>query len=417
MIRTFRIKILVIVLVTCILLLTIVLAFVFSATSEAMLSGSYGSMVWALEDIRRGIYYGVPWGAPRPMAILFMNEDGSLESADVDKQLRLVPELGDYEDIMHTLLQLDGSPSQYSVGGATYLYRHQDLEDGRHIFILTDVTRYIAVLKTFRQNALIDSAIAIAVMLVLAIVFANWIIRPIARAKESQQEFFLAASHDLRTPLTVILANTGLFEEVNGADPLLAMCFENIKAESEHMKQMLQVMLDHLSFEKLAANRKKLVKEDFNFSFLITKNIRSLESLFLSHDRKLLHDVPDNLWVRGNRNSLERVIGILLDNALKYSEEGSDIFVRLRPKNDKMLQLDVQSKSEPMDKKTLTKIFLPFYRADPSRNDSNSYGLGLSTAKNIIKLHNGKIWATVEKSENVFHISLPTVVFKIERQH
>jgi len=414
MIKKLRIKIILIVLCTSLLLLTIVLSLVFSATMESSLSDSYGSMIWVLDDIRNGIYYGIPLGAPRPMAILFVNPDGTLDENDSafyrdNREMRLLMEIGSIEDVIAVLQQHDGSPDIYTAGDRHYLSRHEVINDGRTVYVLVDVSRNITVLETFRRNAVVDSSVAMVIMLFLAVVFSGWITRPIARAKESQQEFFAAVSHDLRTPLTIILANSGILEEFSGIDPVLTQCHNNIRVEAEHMRQMTSNMLDHLSFEDIIANKNMVVMESVNMEPLVMKSIRSFEPFYNEHGRKIQHDIAKDLWVRGNELDLDRVVGILLDNALKYSDEASEICIRLWPENSRAVHLDVRSESEPMDRKTRAKIFQPFYRADTSRNDRNSYGLGLSTAKNIIKFHGGKIRAASGKHDNVFHVTLPQI--------
>ena len=409
MIQHFRMKILIVVLTTCLLLLVFVLSFVFAVTRESSLSDSYSSMIWVLDDIKNGIYYGIPLGAPRPMAILFMNPDGTLDETDSVVRMRSFQKLGSYEEIFDTLLQYDGSPQQYSANGSSYLVRYKALDDGRTVFILVDVTLNMKVLKTFQKNAVTASAVAMVIMLILSLFFVNWVIQPVIRAKDSQQNFFATASHDLLTPLTTIIANAGLLEEFDSVDPSLAEYRENIRTESKHMKQLLRTMLDHLSFEAVAANRNVPVRQELDFGCLVMNKIRSFESLFRLNNRELICDITENLWVYGSGNDLERVIGILLDNALKYSDQASGTLVRLYSLNGGTVQLDVHSKSEPMDPQTLSKIFLPFYRADPSGSKRDSYGLGLSTAKSIMVLHDGSIRATTGKHENVFHLSLPQI--------
>jgi len=392
------------------MLLVTVLSYIFTATRDTLLADAYGAMRWVLADIDYGIYYGVPLGAPRPMGILFMNPDGTLDEEDsIVDRINIVPEGGSYEELMATLMQYDGEPTQYKDGDSTYLFRYRALEDGRTIILLVNIDRTMRAMRTFRQNAVVASAVAMGVLMAPSIVFADWVIRPIERAKKKQQDFFAAASHDLRTPLTVILANVGLLNRLECADPAFDQCRDNIQAEAEQMKHMIKTMLDNLSFEAIASSSSRLVKEDIDFGALVLQNVCSFESLFHCSGRELRHDIAENIWIHGNGGDLERVIGILLDNAIKYSDDGSGTFVRLRQLNARTVQLDVHSVSEPMDEQTLSDIFLAFYRADPSRSDRDSYGLGLPTAKNILALHGGKLWATAGDHENVFHISLPGI--------
>lgn len=407
MIKRLRRKIVVLVLTICLLLLVVVLTYVFIATRQALMSDAVSSMEWVIQDIETGVYYGIPRGAPRPMAIMFLNEDNTPELSTSWNMGNVASE----EELPILALQILDLPEDhgfYTTPSNAYLaYRHDVLSDGRTIIILTDVSINREVLNSYRKNAFLAAAASLLVMGLLSVIFAHWVTKPIAQAQENQQNFFAAASHDLKTPLTIILSNVALLLDAPADDPLRDQYSGNIQSSAAQMKNLIQNMLDNISFETMTSTQTWPMEAVVPFSYLLEKSIFSFEALFFENDRTLRYDIEADLYTRGNANALERLIGILLDNALKYSDRHSEVYVRLKSLSAGSFQMDVQSVSKPISKEELTKIFQPFYRVDKSRSDHGSYGLGLSIANNIVTAHKGMIWVTTQGNANIFHVTLP----------
>jgi len=408
MIRKLRRKIVCIVLGTCLMLLVIVLGTVFHTTKEALMHDPVSSFEWVLNDIRTGVYYGVPNGSPRPMAIFFQEPGGQLT-------LSSCKDMGNHtgqsiQALGETILTLNSDGFYLDESdGATYYYRNEVLEDGRTIVMLTNVSLNQQALDAFRKNAVIVSAVALAVMVLLAVLFARWVVRPIAQAQERQQSFFAAASHDLKTPLTIILANIALLLDSPDGDPQRDQYGSNIQSSAAQMKGLIQNMLDTLSFENMAATRTLPMDTQLNLSYLVQKSLFGFEALYFEADRSIRYELEPELYIRGNIGAMERLIGILLDNALKYSDIHTEVSVKLAALHQNALRLDIRSISHPISKEEREKIFQPFYRVDQARSDTGSYGLGLSIAQNIVTAHSGSIWVTTEEHANIFHITLPKV--------
>lgn len=390
MIRRLRFKIIGIVTAACLLLLVVVLSAVFYSTRTVAMSDPIGSFEWILTDLKRGEYHGVSEDAPRPMAIFFCQPDGQIEMDARHKTADSGPELLELAERLISLEKNEGYITAAS--GQYYAYRRELLDDGRTILMVADVTLNNDMLMQFKRSSFVAAGTAMVVILLLSILFAGWVVRPIARAKQQQQDFFAAASHDLKTPLTVIRANIALLTPEQD-ESLRAVCCENIQSESEQMEHLIQDMLDHLSFEEQAKRLSPAVLTRLDMGQLVQKSLCVFEPLYFEQGLTLQSQVEEKLMVDGDRQSLERLMGILLDNALKYALPHTEVRLTLQAHGKNQLRMELSNAAAPLSREELNRIFEPFYRIDPARTDRKSYGLGLSTAKSIARLHRGDIRA------------------------
>jgi len=128
--------------------------------------------------------------------------------------------------------------------------------------------------------------------------------------------------------------------------------------------------------------------------------------LFYENDMELSADIDEGIKVEGDKEKLRQVVNILLDNALKYSDPADKVTIKLKNQSANCL-MSVTGFGAPLSKEECQDIFKRFYRVDKSRNDRQSYGLGLSIADSIVSEHNGKIWAESVNGYNTFYVSLP----------
>ena len=240
-----------------------------------------------------------------------------------------------------------------------------------------------------KLQSLIKTSIFIFVLLeiviiVVSIKITSWIIKPVIETFNKQKQFIADASHELKTPIAVIMANSEALEK----EPNEKKWLNNIKSESERMNELITNLLDLAKLE----NRKN--KEIYNvedLSKIVEMSVLTFESLMFENKIKFEYNIQKDLKLKCNSVQIKQLIAILLDNAIKHSEENGEINVFLgKQKND--IVLSVSNKGKEIPKEIRDKIFERFYRADESRNrESNRYGLGLAIAKNIVVNHNGKI--------------------------
>lgn len=247
----------------------------------------------------------------------------------------------------------------------------------------------------------------LSLVLVFGISFflANNATRPIKKSWEKQTVFIADASHELRTPLAVVNSNLEIvMENENETVGSQSKWLGNIQSELERMKKLV----DDLLFLARADAEDEMPKEHFDLSSLLYKIYDAFMPLAQKKGLKLLLDNKDNITVYGNEFRIKQLITILLDNAIKYTDKGGKIELKLEA-GASMIQFSVRDTGEGIAKEHIGKIFDRFYRVDKSRSRSlGGSGLGLAIAKCIVNEHKGAINVVSEVSKGTeFTISLP----------
>ena len=253
-----------------------------------------------------------------------------------------------------------------------------------------------------KLQSLIKTSIFIFVLLeiviiVVSIKITSWIIKPVIETFNKQKQFIADASHELKTPIAVIMANSEALEK----EPNEKKWLNNIKSESERMNELITNLLD---LAKLENGKNKEIYNVEDLSKIAEISVLTFESLMFENKIKFEYNIQKDLKLKCNSVQIKQLIAILLDNAIKHSEENGEIKVFLeKQKND--IILSVSNKGKEIPKEIRDKIFERFYRADESRNrESNRYGLGLAIAKNIVVNHNGKILVNCEGGYTTFKV-------------
>ena len=222
-------------------------------------------------------------------------------------------------------------------------------------------------------------------MLVLIYFMSGRVITPISESYRKQKEFISNASHELKTPITVITATTELMEKKNSGDRLT----ECISVQAQKMSRLVNEMLTltRLSTpERINSDFKK-----FDISRIVENAALYFESRAFEEEKQIETQIQENLSYMGNADKIDELVGILLDNALKYSDDGSVIKMTLKSAKDKIM-LRCENPCKNFDTADIPHLFERFYRADKSHSDEKEgFGLGLSIANEIVSLHKGTI--------------------------
>jgi signal transduction histidine kinase len=160
-----------------------------------------------------------------------------------------------------------------------------------------------------------------------------------------------------------------------------------------------------LELARLDNNKAQMERTGIDLSKLLNDSILLFEPLFYENDLILQTEIEDHVTTVGNADKLRQVVTVLLDNALKYSSSAGNVTVALKRQSIGCL-LTVSGTGAPLSREDCKNIFKRFYRVDQSRNDGQSYGLGLSIAESIVREHNGRIWAESENGRNTFYVVL-----------
>ena len=221
-------------------------------------------------------------------------------------------------------------------------------------------------------------------MLILAIKLSNKAISPVAASIEIQKQFITNASHELKTPVSVILSNVEALELYTSQ----TKWSNNIKNQSLHLTKMVQ---DLLTLSKMDEKALTVNTEDIPVSDLLQTELNAYQTRINSKNITLYCDLDDNIWGVADRDQLEKLFAILIDNAITYANKNGTIWVRLNERKQHFV-FEIENTCDVLPDVPPEKLFERFYRADKTRHyGEGKCGIGLSIAKAIVDSHNGKI--------------------------
>lgn len=271
------------------------------------------------------------------------------------------------------------------------------------ILVFSDMSSEEHTLDNLITSFLLIGSFSFLAFLGLSILLARWAIKPVEKAWNQQKQFVADASHELKTPLTVIMTNTQLLLSSDYTESEKKKFLSSISLMSEQMKQLVEHML---LLAKSDNQQDSVSMTTVDFSKLVLNSVISFEGIFMDKNLILEESIKPNIFIRGNKENLQQAVDILLDNAQKYSHPNTITSVTLSHKEWNTCCLKVSNFGNPISEEDLKHIFQRFYRIDKARSRNGSFGLGLSIAESIITRHKGKIWAESKHGVNSFFIEL-----------
>ena len=268
--------------------------------------------------------------------------------------------------------------------------------------VFADTATETAAMRSLIYSSVLIFCAAMLVFWGISILLSRWAVKPVEKAWEQQRQFVADASHELKTPLAVIMANAELLQNEPTQENNIKFS-QNILSTSYQMRSLVENMLEMARADN---SKGKLPFAPLDLSQLVSDAVLSFQLLYEEKNMLLHSEVPDGIAISGSEQHLYQVMDVLLDNALKYSTPNATVNVELAAFGRHCL-LTVTSPGAQISKEDLKNIFKRFYRADKARTMNGSYGLGLSIAEAIVQAHKGKIWAESRDGQNSFHIQLP----------
>ena len=279
-------------------------------------------------------------------------------------------------------------------------------QGGETRLAFVDISMEMNALRAQALSSLLIGVGALAVFFLASLGLARWMVRPVAQAWEEQRQFVADASHELKTPLTVVLSSIDMLDKhYPDTDANSRRWIDNIQAESLRIKKLVGALLDLARYDQ---GREKPALAKVDFSFLAKRGAMVFEPVIYERGLALATAIEEKLPVRGDEEKLRQLVDILLDNACKYSRPGGRIEVSLKKADKRFALLTVGNEGEPIPEKELRRIFRRFYRLDRARQAHGGYGLGLAIANSIVTAHQGRLWAESSPAGvNSFFAQLP----------
>lgn len=270
--------------------------------------------------------------------------------------------------------------------------------------VFADMSSETRTLTSLVKTSLLIAGLSFLGFLVISIFLSRWAVKPVAAAWRRQKQFIADASHELKTPLTVILTNAELLQS-EGYTPAERSNFsQSILLMGQQMKLLVEKMLELVRSD---AEQSAPAMQPVELSKLVLDSAISFEGVFVDKGLLLESQIEPDITIQGNGQALQQLVDILLDNAQKYSAPGGVTTVQLSSCGQAKCRLLVSNPGAEIPPEDLKKIFQRFYRMDKARSRDGSFGLGLSVAESIVAQHRGKIWAESQNGANTFIAELP----------
>ena len=269
-------------------------------------------------------------------------------------------------------------------------------------FVFADMSSEETTLANLLKIFLLVGAAALGAFFALSFWLASRAVAPVEKAWLQQKQFIADASHELKTPLTVILTNAELLQNSGCGESERQQFSGSILRMAGQMRSLVERLL---TLSRMDNNASNMVMERLELSELVEESLLPFEPVYFERELTLQSNIAPGLAVTGSREHLSQVLDILLDNAMKYSDTPGSVWVYLKKQGNQAL-LAVSNPGPSMEKEELERIFERFYRADKARSRDGGCGLGLPIARSIVSEHGGKLWAESGGGYNTFFLSL-----------
>lgn len=313
-------------------------------------------------------------------------------------------DLSDEEFLMQVIEATLASDEQSGVLKAYHLRFCRIVTPQSQSLVFVDISSELATLNNLIKTCIFIGVLSLLAFFGISLLLAHVAVKPVDKAWAQQRQFVADASHELKTPLTVILTNAEMLQNPDYDAASKAQFSDSILTMSHQMRGLVESLLELARVDNGTAN---LAFSVVDFSQLVEESVLPFEPLYFEKGLELQCQVEAGIQLKGSAPHLRQVIDILLDNAMKYSAVPATVTITLKRQGAHCL-LAVSNPGQEISAADLKNIFKRFYRIDKARSMNHSYGLGLSIAESIVQEHRGRIWAQSAQGYNTFFVHLPT---------
>lgn len=274
----------------------------------------------------------------------------------------------------------------------SYKYRVIQHGENRYMAVFLNCYQEMHVCKVLAACSVLAVAACVALVYILVVLFSKRATEPVVRSVERQKQFITDASHELKTPITVIATSLKILEMEVGRQKWI----DKSKAQTEQLKNLVNSLV---TLSRMDEEQPPLKFEQFSISYAVNETAESFRDFAASNNHELQTRIASGLDFYGDEYAIRQLVSILLENAVKYAIPDTAITLSLEQER-KALVIRIANECEGICPDDLDKLFDRFYRADKSRNTSTGgFGIGLSIARSIAESHKGAIRA-VRPAEN-----------------
>ncbi len=403
MIRKLRIQFIVLAMLSLLLLLTVIVAGMNLLNYRSVVSDA--DEVLSIISQNRGAFPNTDGsqslGGRRPHGMspelpyesryfsVLLGDDGTVLRVDTSRIASVDSnQAADYARAVEQRLSEKGFFGQFR-----YIKSYEDI--GVRISFL-DCGRKLDAYRNFLLISIVMALVGLLIVFFVIVFFSGKFIRPIAESYEKQKHFITDAGHEIKTPLTIINANTDLLEMDIGPNE----CLSEIRQQA---KRLTGLTNDLVSLARMEESEQTIPMIEFPVSEVVQEAAAPFNAPAQAQNKQLLCIIQPMLSMKGNDKAISQLVSLLLDNALKYSPAGSVISLELVRQGKHLVLSVCNTTFEEIRPDQLAHVFDRFYRSDPSRNSqTGGHGIGLSIAKAIVTAHGGKITAQTRDGHSFF---------------
>lgn len=278
-----------------------------------------------------------------------------------------------------------------------YIYSVNNINKNTTIILMIKDENTISHIRTIVIFSTIMIIVSLVVIFIIAKKLSKIIVKPVEETFEKQKQFISDASHELKTPLAVIEANSDVLQDKVGDNKWI----NYIQNEIESMNKLINELLLLAKIENV--DNIKEYKE-LNLSKEIEIILSMFESVAYENGVTIESNINENIFFNGNKEDVEHIVSTLTDNAIKHTKPKKEVVVNLKKEKNEII-FEVKNIGEPIPKEEREKIFERFYRIDKSRNRKEKrYGLGLAIAKSTVEKYKGKIEVDYKDGFTIFRV-------------
>ncbi|MGI6230156.1 MAG: sensor histidine kinase [Tractidigestivibacter sp.] len=266
-------------------------------------------------------------------------------------------------------------------------YMVAESSDGSTSVVFLDCSRDLSSMRSLLLASIVVLVVALILVLALVIVFSKRALAPVEESYARQRRFITDASHDLKTPLAVIGSSADVIEIVDGPSEWV----DSIRHQVNRMTDLTNKLV---MLARMDEGGDTLTLVDFNLSALVHKVVEDFEPVAVANGRTIECEAPEELPVNADQNMVEQALSLLVDNALKYSTEGSTVHVSCEPLRRGHVRIAVENPCEAVAQGDHPELFERFYRSDSARGSSGGHGIGLAVVRAVAEAHGGSVSAT-----------------------